>query len=122
MNEKEFKSYKRDIIRKMKAVGTYNKSFEHSIDVLAKTLVDYKKAVELHEKTGGNLLVKHTNKNGSTNLAKHPLYLAIEKLRDDILAYSRELGLTPSGLKRIKDEVGESKQQSPLEKILSEMS
>jgi len=113
--------YKKDIIKKMKAVGTYNKSFEHSINVLAKTLAEYEAAVELHERTGGNILVKHTNKNGSTNVVKHPLYQAIEKMRDDILAYSRELGLTPAGLRRIKDEVGD-KPKSTLAKVLSELS
>jgi len=114
--------YRKDIIEKMEAVGTYNKSFEHSINVLAKTLAEYDKAMELHEKTGGNILVKHTNKGGSTNFVKHPLYLAIEKMRDDILAYSRELGLTPAGLRRIKDEVGDNKPKSTLAKVLSELS
>ena len=69
-----------------------------------------------------NILVKHTNKGGSTNFVKHPLYLAIEKMRDDILAYSRELGLTPAGLRRIKDEVGDNKPKSTLAKVLSELS
>lgn len=118
----DISKYKKDIIKKMKAVGTYNKSFEHSINVLAKTLAEYEEAIELHERTGGNILVKHTNKNGSTNVVKHPLFQAIEKMRDDILSYSRELGLTPAGLRRIKDDVGDDQPKSTLAKVLSELS
>ena len=85
------KKYKADIVKKMKAVNTYNKSFDHAIKVLAKTLADYDIVLEKFESTGGSIVIKHTNKNGSTNIVKNPLYLALEKLRDDILAYSKEL-------------------------------
>jgi phage terminase small subunit len=102
--ESEVQKYKREIIKKMKNVGTYNTSFIYTIDTLAKVLADYKKTTEQFTGTGGNIIVKHTNKNGSTNAVKNPLYLAIEKLRDDIITYSRELGLTPAGLKRINQE------------------
>lgn len=102
--EKEAQRYKKEIIKKMKNVGTYNISFIYTIDTLAKVLADYNKTTDQFQSTGGNIIVKHTNKNGSTNVVKNPLYLAIEKLRDDIISYSRELGLTPAGLKRINQE------------------
>ncbi len=102
--EKEAQHYKREIIKKMKNVSTYNVSFIYTIDTLAKVLADYNKTTDQFQGTGGNIIVKHTNKNGSTNAVKNPLYLAIEKLRDDIIAYSRELGLTPAGLKRINQD------------------
>lgn len=95
--------YRKEIIKKMKNVGTYNTSFEYTISTLATVLVDYEKTNEKFEETGGNIIVKYTNKNGSTNPSKNPLYLAIEKQRDDIITYSRELGLTPAGLKRINE-------------------
>ena len=113
--------YIKEIKRKMRAVGTYNVSFSYTIDVLAKVLVDYDTTVETFEKTGGNIVIKHTNKNGSTNIVKNPLYLALEKLRDDIISYSRELGLTPAGLKRINEKGNKPTQKSTLAKVLSEM-
>ena len=111
----------KEIKRKMRAVGTYNISFSYTIGVLAKVLVDYQTTVETFEKTGGNIVIKHTNKNGSTNIVKNPLYLALEKLRDDIISYSRELGLTPAGLKRINDKGTEPAKKSTLASVLSEL-
>ncbi len=119
--DEEVAKYKKDIIKKMKAVGTYNISFVYTINVLAKVLYDYEGTLEQFKKLGGNIIVKHTNKNGSTNIVKNPLYLAIEKLRDDIIVYSRELGLTPSGLKKINQEGGKPVKKSKLEKLLSDL-
>lgn len=113
--------YKRQIIRKMKDVGTYSTSFVYTIDVLAKVLADYEATTEQFERTGGHMVIKHTNKSGATNIVKNPLYQSIEKLRDDIITYSRELGLTPAGLKRIKDKGNTSKKESRLEMILHEL-
>lgn len=113
--------YAKEIKRKMRDVGTYNISFIYTINVLAKVLVDYETTIETFEKTGGNIVIKHTNKNGSTNLVKNPLYLALEKLRDDIITYSRELGLTPAGLKRINQDGNKPQGKSNLEMILNEL-
>ena len=113
--------YIKEIKRKMRAVGTYNISFIYTIEVLAKVLVDYQTTVETFEKTGGNIVIKHTNKNGSTNIVKNPLYLALEKLRDDIISYSRELGLTPAGLKRINQDGNKPEKKSNLETILNQL-
>lgn len=115
------KRYKRQIVRKMKAVGTYNVSFVYTINVLAKVLADYEETTEQFERAGGHIVVKHTNKSGATNIVKNPLYLAIEKLRDDIITYSRELGLTPAGLKRINEKGNKPKKATALEKVLIEL-
>ncbi len=115
------KKYKKEIIKKMKSVGTYNISFIYTINVLAKVLVDYETTVEQFERTGGHIVIKHTNKSGATNIVKNPLYLAIEKLRDDIISYSRELGLTPAGLKRINQDGNKPEKKSNLETILNQL-
>lgn len=99
----EFSKIKKDLIKKMKSVGTYDKSFNEIIELTAQILVDLTTAKEKFEKTGCQMVVKHTNKNGSENLIKNPFYLSIEKLRDDSIVYLRELGLTPNGLKKIKN-------------------
>lgn len=113
--------YKRQIIRKMKDIGTYSTSFVYTINVLAKVLADYEATTERFERTGGHMVIKHTNKSGATNIVKNPLYQAIEKLRDDIITYSRELGLTPAGLKRINKDGAQPDKQSPLERVLIEL-
>lgn len=110
--EKEIKKIKRNLISKMKAVDTYDVSFTHIIDLTAKILFDYDEAVRLFKKTGSKMVVSHTNKNGSKNLVKNPFYLAIEKLRDDSITYLRELGLTPSGLKKINKNMDSKKSKN----------
>ena len=120
MVDKAQEKIKKDIIKKMKEVGTYNVSFIYTINVLAKVLMDYEITTQQFTKTGGSIVIKHTNKNGSTNIVKNPLYLALEKLRDDTIAYSRELGLTPAGLKRINQDGNKPEKKSKLEQILSD--
>lgn len=95
--------YRNDVIKKMRALGVYHAEFSHFIDAFARTLYDYDRTLVKFEDSGGNVVIKHTNKVGATNATKNPYYLALESLRADILAYSRELGLTPSGLKKINE-------------------
>jgi phage terminase small subunit len=96
------KTYEKRIIADMRSVGTYREEYLESIKTLAKMYEDLDKAKEQFSKFGDNFVIRHTNKNGSTNLVKNPLYLAIEGMQRRILEYNRELGLTPAGLKKIK--------------------
>ena len=45
----------------------------------------------------------HTNKGGATNMTKNPALVAIMDCNAQALAYWRDLGLTPAGLKRLGD-------------------
>lgn len=111
------------IIDCMKALGTYDNAFKLSIGILDKLLSDYYKARDEWEGQGSLLVVEHTNKNGQTNIVKNPLYQSMEKLRMDILTYLRELGLTPSGLKKLKqDSFGDENKVSKVEEMLMSLS
>lgn len=112
------KTYKKRIIKNMRAVDTYRPEFAGTIEELAQMLEDLDKAREEFDASGGKVVIEHTNKNGSTNLAKNPLYLALEGMQTRILAYYKELGLTPMGLKKIKgDEAGTTGQTELLEAL-----
>lgn len=115
-------TYKKKIIQDMKSIGTYQPEFDKVIDNLADIYEDMDTAREQFKKSGGNIVVKHTNKNGSTNLVKNPFFLAIEGLQNNILMYNRELGLTPAGYRKIKGEaaVPEEKRKG-LATILAEI-
>ena len=102
--EAKAEKYRKDIIRKMKNVGTYDTSFEYTIATLATVMADYEKTNEQYNTTGRNVLIRHTNKSGATNYVRNPLCIELERQRDDIITYSKELGLTPTGLKRIKQD------------------
>lgn len=113
------KKYRSAIKKAMIEVGSYKPQFENIINKLAQILEDMDSAREHFKKSGGDFVVEHTNKNGSTNMTKNPYYLVIEGLYSNILMYSRELGLTPAGLKKISDKelLGKQK-QSKLERAL----
>lgn len=93
---------KKEIIECMKEIGTYNESFNLSIAILDKLLDDYNNARKEWEEDGCRMVISYTNKNNNTNTVKNPLYQSMEKLRMDILSYLKELGLTPSGLKKLR--------------------
>ena len=97
--------YREEIIANMRSVGTYKPEFEKTVTNLAKLYVDMEEARKQFDASGGRLVVKHTNKGGSTNLVKNPCYVVIEGLQNHILLYNRELGLTPAGLRKIKGEI-----------------
>lgn len=115
-------TYKKKIIQDMKSIGTYKPEFERVISNLAKIYEDMDTAREQFEKSGGNIVVKHTNKNGSTNIVKNPFFLAIEGLQNNILMYNRELGLTPAGYKKIKGDAAiPEEKRKDLATILAEI-
>lgn len=113
----------KSIIDCMKAIGTYDNAFSLSIGILDKLLSDYYSARNQWEAEGGLLVIEYTNKNGQTNTVKNPLYQSMEKLRMDILTYLKELGLTPSGLKKLKqDSFGDENKVSKVEEMLMSLS
>lgn len=102
------------------AAGTYRPFFDAVIDTLAGILERRDQAQETFEKTGGNVIVKHTNKGGATNLEQNPALRLINDLNRDALAYWRDLGLTPIGLKRLGESTITVK-SSALEDALSKI-
>lgn len=97
------KQWKTKITKACKDAGTYQKCFDNVIDTLAGILAIRDHAQELFEESGGNPIVKHTNKGGATNLVKNPALVVIMECNQQALAYWRDLGLSPAGLKRLGD-------------------
>ncbi len=113
--------WKKRITRDVKAAGTYQKYFGSVIDTLARILERRDDAEELFIASGGNILVKHTNKGGATNIEQNPALRLINDLNRDALAYWRDLGLTPAGYKRLNLEAAQAKSNDGFEKILSQL-
>lgn len=113
--------WKKRITRDVKAAGTYQKYFGSVIDTLARILERRDDAEALFIASGGNILVKHTNKGGATNIEQNPALRLINDLNRDALAYWRDLGLTPAGYKRLNLEAAQTKSNDGFEKILSQL-
>lgn len=111
--------WKSRIKKACKEVGTYRKSFDSVIDTLAGILETRDAALEEYD---GTVIVEHTNKNGATNMEQNPLLRLINDLNRDALAYWRDLGLTPAGLKRINDSLAkDSRPLTALEQALEKL-
>lgn len=92
------------IVAACKDAGTYRAYFDSVIDTLAETMEMRDDAREKFYKSGGQAVVSHTNKGGNTNIVKNPMLVIIDDLNKTALAYWRDLGLTPAGLKRINED------------------
>lgn len=110
-----------NISEAMKSAGTYQDYFSSVIDTLASILERRDQAQEDFERTGGNVIVRHTNKAGATNLEQNPILRLVNDLNRDALAYWRDLGLTPAGLKRINENALQKKTGSALGEVLKSL-
>lgn len=104
----------------MKSLDIYDKQFDKSIEILNDILNDLDFARKDFKADDRQYVVEYVNKNGSTNLVKNPQYQVIADLSDRALRYLNELGLTPAGLKKIKDKK-EKKHRSKLDEALFSM-
>lgn len=102
------KKWQENIRTACQAAGTYQPFFEEAIHTLAAILEKRDQVEKAYIKDGkdnGGLrpAIEHTNKAGATNLTKNPLLLLWDDLNKSALAYWRDLGLTPAGLKKIDE-------------------
>lgn len=114
------KRWKTKIKAAAKKAGTYQPFFDSVIDTLAAILERRDETEALFEQSGREILVVHTNKGGATNIEQNPAIRLINDLNRDALAYWRDLGLTPAGLKKLKDmPISVKEEVSGLEKALN---
>ena len=115
MNKTE---WKKKIKKSTEDAGTYRPFFDSVIETLADILSKRDDAQEQYEKSGGKPIVKHTNKSGATNLEQNPALRLINDYNRDALAYWRDLGLTPAGLRKINDKALVKEKKSALAEAL----
>ncbi len=97
------------IITACRDAGTYRAYFDSVIETLAETMEMRDDAKEKFYASGGNTVVTHTNKGGNANIVKNPMLVVVDDLNKTALAYWRDLGLTPAGLKRINEDAMKGK-------------
>ena len=96
-------AWKNRIISAAKAVGTYREAFLPMIDTLANILAERDKIYQEYVETGAKPVVSWGDMNTSA------------------LAYWRDLGLTPAGLKKIDESAIKTKKTSALGDILRDI-
>lgn len=115
------RAWKSKIRKACADVGTYRPSFDPVIDTLADILARRDEVQEMYGKSGGNPIIEHTNKSGATNFEQNPALRMVNDLNRDALAYWRDLGLTPAGLKRINEEGLQKKKGNALAEALRDL-
>ena len=93
--------WKNKIKKACREAGTYQPQFDYVIDTLAGIMEMRDNAQEIFESSGGNPVVKHTNKAGAANIVKNPALVVIMDCNAQALSYWRDLGLTPLVMKRL---------------------
>ena len=106
--------WKRKIKTACQNAGTYRPFFDITINSLAELLEMRDRAMEQYVASGGNPVIVHTNKAGKANLAKNPALTVYDDLNKTALAYWRDLGLTPAGLRRISEDAMKPQRRSAL--------
>ena len=102
--------------------GTYREYFDHVIETLAAIMERRDDANKQFKESGGETVIEYTNKNGMTNTIKNPALVVVMDLDTQALAYWRDLGLTPAGLKKINEAAMKNKKRSALADALAELS
>lgn len=114
-------TWKKKIKEASEAAGTYQPFFDAVIDTLAGIMEMRDEAQDKFESSGGNTIVKHTNKGGATNIVKNPALVVVMDCNAQALAYWRDLGLTPAGLKRIDENLVKPRKKTILAEVLKEL-
>ena len=109
------------IKRACKAAGTYQPFFDNVIDTLAGIMEMRDNAMEKFEASGGNTIVKHTNKAGNTNIVKNPALVVIMDCNAQALAYWKELGLTSRSYKMMTGSLSLQDESQGFEEALAEL-
>lgn len=96
--------WKNLILQQMAALDLQNDAYESAVETLAGILEQRDKTHTEFKRSGGKSVIEYTNKGGSTNMTKNPLLILWDDLNKSALAYWRELGLTPSGYRKLTGE------------------
>lgn len=111
MNEKE---WTKKITSQCKKIGTYRKEYVPVIETLAQILEQRDNTLEQYKEEGCQPVIEVAGSMGQTKPMKNPLLLAWDDLNKSALAVWRELGLTPSGFKKITGDQAQKERRRAL--------
>lgn len=100
-------AWKKRINSQLENLGTFSPEYSVAVDSLADALAQYDSTMKQwrdSSKANGykslQMVVEYTNKGGATNLSRSPYYIITVQLRDQIMKYCKELGLSPTSLSK----------------------
>lgn len=115
------KTWEKRIRDSCEKAGTYRPFFDATIAALSEILERRDEVGKFYQDSGGQPLVEYTNKYGAKNFVKNPALVMWDDLNKNALAYWRDLGLTPAGLKRIDQNALKKKKSNSLAEALKDL-
>ena len=112
------KQWKNKIAASLKQIKVDPKQYQAVIETLANILEQRDSCLARYVEDGAEPVVEYTNKGGATNFVANPALQVVRGLEADALAYWRDLGLTPAGLRRINEENLKERKTSALAEAL----
>lgn len=98
------RQWKRKLKKACIGVNTYREEFEPIINTLADILESRDRAYEQFIESGSQVAMEYTNRGGQTNYVKNPLLVMWTELNQQALTFWRDLGLTPSGYRKLTED------------------
>lgn len=114
-------NYKKMLMRATQDLGTYDESFNATLDILAEILTERERVYKEYVKDGRKPLVLIISDRGAENLRPNPLLKQWNELNTSALSYLSAVGLTPAGLKKINANTTTSGGMSPLDKLMFDL-
>ena len=102
-------------------LGTYREEFDPAIWALAKVEEERDSAWEEFEAEGGIRIVTTVNKAGAEYRQQNPSYTVWLNLVAESRSQRRELGLTPAGLKKLREDAMKAPKKSALAEALAKL-
>ena len=84
-------------------LGIYREEFEWQIQMLAELFIRREETKEAFRKSGGAAIIKQTNKGGNAYAVKNPLLTEIDFVEKRIIDLAREMGMTPSAIRKVNE-------------------
>lgn len=111
-------SYKKILMNATKELGTYDKSFDASLNILAEIMTERENVYKEYVKGGRHPLVLTISDRGAENYRQNPLLKQWNDLNSSALSYLSAVGLTPAGLKKITNDAIEKNEPDALSRLL----
>lgn len=102
-------------------LGTYREEFDPAIWALAKVEEERDSAWEEFDAEGGIRIVTTVNKAGAEYRQQNPSYTVWLNLVAESRSQRRELGLTPAGLKKLREDAMKAPKKSALAEALAKL-
>ena len=115
MNKTEWKKV---IEEQIKFDRAYIPSFQTTITILSEMLEERDRVYQTYLDSGAKPVVNFTSDRGATNLKQNPLLKQWQELNTAALAYLRDLGITPAGLRKLQ---GQFEKNGPNYRTMAEI-